>query len=51
MANPVMEGSSAGHGADDLLDLPARIYQRLRQIAGYTWDESKAPLHTSYDNW
>ena len=36
---------------DDLLDSPARIYERLRSIAGYTWDESKPPFHSSYDNW
>jgi len=51
MTNAVMDGSGAGHGADDLLDLPTRIFERLRQIAGYTWDETKYPLHTSYDNW
>ncbi|KAK0634856.1 hypothetical protein B0T17DRAFT_611800 [Bombardia bombarda] len=33
------------------LDPPARIFERLRQIAGYSWDDTKAPFHTSYDNW
>ncbi|KAM7214183.1 Two-component system protein A [Rhypophila decipiens] len=33
------------------LDPPARIFERLRQIAGYTWDESIRPLHSTYDNW
>jgi hypothetical protein len=36
---------------DDLLDPPPRIYERLRQIAGYTWDENQLPFHSSYDYW
>ena len=45
-----MDGPSAGP-TDEQVDLPVRIFERLRQIAGYTWDESSPPLHTSYDNW
>ncbi|KJZ80283.1 hypothetical protein HIM_00133 [Hirsutella minnesotensis 3608] len=30
---------------------PPRLYERLRQIAGYTWDESKPPFHSTYDYW
>lgn len=30
---------------------PPRLYERLGQLAGYTWDESKAPRHFSYDFW
>ena len=37
--------------SDDVLDPPARIFERLRLIAGYSWDDSKAPFHSSYDNW
>ena len=37
--------------SDDLLDPPLRLFERLRQIAGYTWDESQDPLHTSFDVW
>ncbi|KAI5467000.1 hypothetical protein BGZ63DRAFT_370132 [Mariannaea sp. PMI_226] len=37
--------------SDDLLDPPPRVYERLRQIAGYTWDESSLPFHTTYDFW
>lgn len=37
--------------SDDLLDPPPRLFERLRQIVGYTWDESQAPLHTSSDAW
>ncbi|SPO03892.1 related to histidine kinase tcsA protein [Cephalotrichum gorgonifer] len=37
--------------SDDLLDPPLRLFERLRQIAGYTWDESQLPLHTSFDAW
>ncbi|KAG6002085.1 hypothetical protein E4U21_003465 [Claviceps maximensis] len=39
---------------DDVLDSPPppqRLFERLRQIAGYTWDESRDPIHTSYDFW
>ncbi|KAJ2992068.1 hypothetical protein NUW58_g2301 [Xylaria curta] len=28
-----------------------RILERLRQLAGYSWDESSRPFHSSYDNW
>ncbi|KIH95235.1 hypothetical protein SPBR_04017 [Sporothrix brasiliensis 5110] len=41
---------NAGPLVDDSLDPPARMFDRLRQIAGYTWDETQRPLHTSYDN-
>ncbi|KAF5021441.1 hypothetical protein F66182_6535 [Fusarium sp. NRRL 66182] len=44
-----MDGASLV--SDDLLDPPPRIYERLRQIAGYTWDESQLPFHSSYDYW
>jgi hypothetical protein len=30
---------------------PPRLFERLRQIAGYTWDESHEIIHSSYDNW
>lgn len=36
---------------DSALDPPARIFERLSQIAGYSWDETRAPSHSSYDNW
>lgn len=38
-------------GEEQALDPPVRLFERLRQIAGYTWNESKAPVHSSYDNW
>lgn len=44
-----MDGATAL--SDDQLDPPTRIFERLRQIAGYTWDESKTPFHSSYDVW
>ncbi|KAI1388812.1 putative histidine kinase HHK1p [Hypoxylon trugodes] len=37
--------------SDDQLDPPARIFERLRQLGGFTWDESRRPFHSSYDNW
>ena len=36
---------------DPLLDPPPRLFERLRQLAGYTWDDAKPPFHSSYDNW
>lgn len=36
---------------DDQLDPPPRIFERLRQIAGYTWDDTQRPFHSTYDNW
>jgi hypothetical protein len=40
---------------DDVLDPPPppppRLLERLRQIAGYTWDEATPPFHSSYDYW
>ncbi|KAI8630927.1 putative histidine kinase HHK1p [Xylariaceae sp. FL1651] len=44
-----MDGSTAL--PDEQLDPPARIFERLRQLAGYSWDESNKPVHSSYDNW
>ncbi|EHK15462.1 uncharacterized protein TRIVIDRAFT_184876 [Trichoderma virens Gv29-8] len=40
---------------DDVLDPPPppppRLFERLRQIAGYSWDESAPPFHSTYDFW
>lgn len=36
---------------DETLDPPSKLFERLRQIAGYTWDEERRPFHSSYDNW
>ncbi|RCI16506.1 hypothetical protein L249_2274 [Ophiocordyceps polyrhachis-furcata BCC 54312] len=42
---------------DDALDPPPppppppRLFDRLRQIAGYTWDEAQPPVHSTYDFW
>ncbi|KAG5920609.1 hypothetical protein E4U42_006150 [Claviceps africana] len=47
-----MDGATLVPG--DVLDSPPppqRLFERLRQIAGYTWDESRDPIHTSYDFW
>ncbi|KAL8403026.1 hypothetical protein RB594_008329 [Gaeumannomyces avenae] len=43
-----MDGSAI---AADEIDLPARLVERLRQIAGYTWDDSIPIFHSSFDNW
>lgn len=37
--------------SDDQFDPPPRLYDRLRQVAGYTWDESRSPFHSTYDIW
>ncbi|KAL2021123.1 hypothetical protein VTK56DRAFT_7429 [Thermocarpiscus australiensis] len=43
---------SAARPLDDQLSRsPSRIFERLHQIAGYTWDDSRAPFHSAYDNW
>lgn len=36
---------------DQFLDAPSRIFERLRQIAGYAWDDTRPPFHSTYDNW
>lgn len=47
-----MEGSAIqDHQLDSALDPPVRLFERLSQIAGYSWDETKPPNHSSYDNW
>ncbi|KAK5629485.1 hypothetical protein RRF57_005200 [Xylaria bambusicola] len=45
----MMDGSAAP--LDEQLDPPARIFERLRQLAGYSWDETIKPVHSTYDNW
>jgi hypothetical protein len=45
----MMDGSAAA--PDEQLDPPARIFERLKQLAGYSWKESERPVHSSYDNW
>lgn len=52
MTPPNMDsGTGAGQAVPDALDPPARLFDRLRQLAGYSWDENRRPLHSSYDNW
>ncbi|KAK4162260.1 Two-component system protein A [Cladorrhinum sp. PSN259] len=36
---------------DQQLESPARIFERLNQVAGYSWDDSRPPFHSTYDNW
>ncbi|KAJ4306906.1 Chk1 protein kinase [Collariella sp. IMI 366227] len=36
---------------DELLESPARILDRLHHMAGYVWDDSRPPFHSTYDNW
>ncbi|KAL8738173.1 MAG: hypothetical protein Q9181_000986 [Wetmoreana brouardii] len=30
---------------------PHQLFERLSYLAGYTWDQSIEPFHSSYDNW
>jgi len=36
---------------DQVLESPGRILERLHQIAGYAWDDTRPPFHSTYDNW
>ncbi|KAK4143012.1 uncharacterized protein C8A04DRAFT_37883 [Dichotomopilus funicola] len=47
-------GSGAGPSwplDEHLIESPARILERLRTISGYTWDDTRRPFHSTYDNW
>jgi hypothetical protein len=52
---PFTRAAMDGAATEDLLDPPPRLYERLRQIAGYTWEEdtatSRTPVHSTYDAW
>ncbi|KAL2834960.1 hypothetical protein BDW59DRAFT_1617 [Aspergillus cavernicola] len=36
---------------EDLPLPPARLFQRLAQLPGYTWDQSFEPFHSTYNHW
>ncbi|KAL2818829.1 hypothetical protein BJX63DRAFT_428899 [Aspergillus granulosus] len=36
---------------EDLPLPPARLFQRLAQLPGYTWDQSIEPFHSTYNHW
>ncbi|KAL2863641.1 putative sensor histidine kinase/response regulator [Aspergillus lucknowensis] len=36
---------------EDLPIPPARLFQRLAQLPGYTWDQSTEPFHSTYNHW
>lgn len=36
---------------EDLPLPPARLFQRLAQLPGYTWDQSSEPVHSTYNHW
>ncbi|KAN0090377.1 HHK1, histidine kinase-group X protein [Hyaloscypha variabilis] len=46
-----MDGGTVVVLGDEMLDPPPRLFERLRHIAGYSFDETRAPFHSSYDNW
>ncbi|KAJ5721793.1 uncharacterized protein N7483_009727 [Penicillium malachiteum] len=37
--------------SDDLPLPPTRLFERLGQIPGYTWDQSVEPFHSTYNHW
>lgn len=36
---------------EDLPLPPARLFERLAQLPGYTWDQTIEPFHSTYDSW
>ncbi|KAL4810039.1 hypothetical protein BDV18DRAFT_52126 [Aspergillus unguis] len=36
---------------EDLPLPPARLFQRLAQLPGYTWDQTSEPVHSTYNHW
>ncbi|PLN76279.1 hypothetical protein BDW42DRAFT_179039, partial [Aspergillus taichungensis] len=36
---------------EDLPLPPARLFERLAQLPGYTWDQSVEPFHSTYNHW
>ncbi|KAL4878703.1 hypothetical protein BJY04DRAFT_195444 [Aspergillus karnatakaensis] len=36
---------------EDLPLPPARLFQRLAQLPGYSWDQSIEPFHSTYNHW
>lgn len=39
------------HLSEDLPLPPARLFDRLSQLPGYTWDQSVEPFHSTYNHW
>lgn len=36
---------------EDLPLPPVRLYERLSQLYGYTWDQTSEPFHSTYSHW
>ncbi|CAG8100927.1 unnamed protein product [Penicillium salamii] len=36
---------------EDLPLPPARLFERLSQLSGYTWDQAIEPFHSTYNHW
>ncbi|KAL4782422.1 hypothetical protein BJX76DRAFT_358973 [Aspergillus varians] len=36
---------------EDLPLPPTRLFQRLAQLPGYTWDQTSEPIHSTYNHW
>ncbi|KAJ5576840.1 hypothetical protein N7535_003766, partial [Penicillium sp. DV-2018c] len=36
---------------EDLPLPPARLFERLGQLVGYTWDQATEPFHSTYNHW
>ncbi|KAJ5095338.1 hypothetical protein NUU61_004694 [Penicillium alfredii] len=37
--------------SEDLPLPPARLFERLGQLPGYTWDQAVEPFHSTYNHW
>ncbi|KAK3387091.1 hypothetical protein B0H63DRAFT_541252 [Podospora didyma] len=46
-----MDSAASRPPDDQPFESPGRILERLHQIAGYAWDDSRPPFHSTYDNW
>lgn len=46
-----MEDSHSHILGEDLPLPPARLYERLSQLYGYTWDQTSEPFHSTYSHW
>ncbi|OJJ44276.1 hypothetical protein ASPZODRAFT_160906 [Penicilliopsis zonata CBS 506.65] len=47
---PAMDDDSHILG-EDLPLPPARLFERLAQLPGYTWDQIQEPFHSTYSHW
>lgn len=51
MRPPTLEMEDSSLFGEDLPLLPVRLFERLSQLPGYTWDQSVEPLYSTYNHW